>query len=397
MTHSKLCILFAFVALCIIPLLSAQPHHRRNDLNTQLNIVVIRHGDRTPIVRFPNDNVYWNCSGAPAELSQSPIQLTQGGPASTIRYAKKFVEGVLVGTCMLGQLTTKGMQQHIELGKRYGSRYGSSLKCDSIRLETTDRPRTIQSMESFMTGFLNNSPQCASSNPILSVSTVENSIHDMFTNFDACPVLSQMLKGFSKDDEWIREHEKVSDLYSHLKKVFDIPQSYNPEWYMFADIFSCRISHGVPLPPTITNDDVDRTFKMYIWEYQYANKHQKYLTLGIGSFLQRLVERMESVDPKQNNSQAGFELYSGHDTTVAPLLGTLGVGLTLDTWPEYAANLHFIISTNGTDRFVSVEYMEKPIKLNGCNSYDCTWSEFKDIVSKYTISHEDWFNQCNSI
>eukprot|EP00818_Percolomonas_sp_WS_P001491 CAMPEP_0117444870 /NCGR_PEP_ID=MMETSP0759-20121206/5484_1 /TAXON_ID=63605 /ORGANISM="Percolomonas cosmopolitus, Strain WS" /LENGTH=312 /DNA_ID=CAMNT_0005236991 /DNA_START=281 /DNA_END=1219 /DNA_ORIENTATION=- len=295
---------------------------------------------------------------------------------------------------MQGQLTETGIRQHVELGSRYGRRIGQNVDCRNIKLETTDRPRTIQSMESFMTGFLGTQSQCTSPNLILKVATQETSVGDMHANFAACPVLPEMLVKFSDDQEWKDEHAKYADVFQRVLDAFELPPTTNVELWQIADVLVCRASRGIAPPPGMTEDDVEAINTIYIWEYEYTNRHKKYLQLSIGTFLDRMLEEMDATT-RSNDTMVPFHLYSGHDTTLAPLLGTLGIELNMDTWPIYASNIHFQVLSDGNQRYIGVEYMEKPIRVKGCADVICTWDEFVQTVSPYLISFSDWQHECH--
>jgi hypothetical protein len=59
---------------------------------------------------------------------------------------------ILPGNCMLGQLTSKGRDQHFDLGKQYRKLYVDTYKLlppsinpGDIWVRSTDIPRTVQS------------------------------------------------------------------------------------------------------------------------------------------------------------------------------------------------------------------------------------------------------------
>ena len=113
--------------------------------------------------------------------------------------------------------------------------------------------------------------------------------------------------------------------------------------------------------------------------------------MGSGNLLQELNNRINNFINGQTKPALVF--YSGHDTTVGPLMGTLGV---VNGWPPYASHVeielwagkHFITSQinlrsldSDNDYFVQVKFNGQSYQLNGCSGVMCPITEFQALVA----------------
>lgn len=148
--------------LCTIGILTLNvfTSHEDNSTNSvyQLNLVQVftRHGDRTPAHIIPNINVEWKCDYPNMIYYSSSNPNIEGGI-----YSKVYIKGKqqLLGNCALGQLTEIGIQQHLELGKKFRKKYVEEMKFlsenannEELFIESTNFQRTIRSAISQMEG-----------------------------------------------------------------------------------------------------------------------------------------------------------------------------------------------------------------------------------------------------
>jgi len=91
-------------------------------------------------------------------------------------------------------------------------------------------------------------------------------------------------------------------------------------------------------------------------------------------------------------------MFSGHDTTIATILNTLGVFEY--HCPPYTSTvlfeLHKNLSTNSF--YVNMFYKNSSdamkLQLPGCN-VDCPLDEFNSILNEYSLSPAEWQHECN--
>ena len=140
--------------------------------------IVIRHGDRSPIHSLPSNRsaAAWRCvpraETEPHAFQQWPMRHNSAA-AFVVRSlgSGAVLERSLVSaaeadgeTCLPGQLTPRGVEQHLRLGHHLGTRYEPLIRrvlanaSSSARLplyaRSTDYTRTLLSAASFVSGLL---------------------------------------------------------------------------------------------------------------------------------------------------------------------------------------------------------------------------------------------------
>ena len=315
----KVTLLLLGLACCVISVY---------DANTLKKVLVItRHGDRVPLEAIPNvAPVSWFCEEA------SLIQVDENyhsGDENHSLYRMSYIvdSGKLPGNCSLGQLTSVGFQQHLELGAKLRRRYPDSLIPESFSsefafLRSSESLRCRQSAVGFTESFF---PSPSKEIPI-PLHTIDGNLDAMQVNVELCPKLGEILA----EDVWsnISLQATVADaLGPILPELTAALNSSNPfAGLLYFDTLNCMVDHNKPLPGNLS---------MHAFAILAGAMNQVGLNLfqstafGLCPFWNDLAKDLGSI------SSRTFSLYSGHDTTVGPLLSQLGV--TPSPWPPYAS------------------------------------------------------------
>lgn len=103
-------------------------------------------------------------------------------------------------------------------------------------------------------------------------------------------------------------------------------------------------SHGKPLPKGMTDDllleinkEAAKRMLALVAPGVELSHREELLKLSMGRLFDTVVQRMRQVASGQSKDK--LYCYSGHDTTVMPLLATVGQDVT--TWPPYVSNVVF--------------------------------------------------------
>ena len=96
----------------------------------------------------------------------------------------------------------------------------------------------------------------------------------------------------------------------------------------------------------------------------------------------------------EGKSAVKMYLYSGHDTTLLPLLHVLDV---FDgKWPPFAANITLELYENEKkEAFVQTLYEGEPQLVPGCSDTMCPMNEFKTAIGKFVMTEGDYQSQCS--
>ena len=343
-----------------------------------------RHGDRTPISAIHSSPAEWICHAHTALLPLATP--TPSLPQVTRMYAHLWVPGreALRGNCSAGQLTNIGQMQQLELGDALRSRYVGSLlpgqlETEALYIRASNVPRCLMSAEMLLNGLYPPSKENPSGTSVVPIYTIEKDLDPMTINEKLCPgiavnVLDVLAKNRSLAEDiavdlapYVHEYDRALNTSDPIQALVDY------------DNINCRAKHGLPLPgsPPMSND-------AYHALYLAWNKLGVALfngsAFGLGPFFQTLLDNMQAVI-SGNAPMPKFMLFSGHDTSVGPLLAALGV---FDgTWPPYASHVSLELYVNSSTKaaYVRTLYQGDVVVVPGCSDF-CSFSTFSGILSR---------------
>ncbi|KAF9111233.1 hypothetical protein BGX27_005209 [Mortierella sp. AM989] len=332
-------------------------------VNSQL---FIRHGDRTPIAVLPLDlDMTWECANtsayaftgigtdqeekAPFEhanvVAHQVVTIPPTSPFAATRMWK--------GSCIPGQLTPVGAMQHRKLGAALRQIYVDELKLlpatfdpEVLHIRSTDLWRTRQSAENLMAGLYGvQSHSLATPPPVLQIHTLPIEIDYLTMNTGACPRLPQLRLAVEKSSPILKKlREDNVDFNNELVEIL----GEEKPWSGYMDTILPRICHGMPLQcrqgqgagdkKCITPKTVERILEnvgIHSTEiYRDGQGVFDVLQLGIGPLTKDIKQNLLNA---KADGKIRLSFYSGHDTTISPLLGLFD---SLDQrWPPYASNM----------------------------------------------------------
>jgi len=347
--------------------------------------ILVRHGDRTPTAVMPSHEVEWNCT-------LNYLNSFSNDEESYVKklhrlYRKSYMPGrnQLLGNCGLGQLTDKGLQQHFKLGAQFRDLYVDQLgflpddfNASLIWIRSTDVPRTVMSAMANFYGMYPPEKRFDGGIDILDINTMDGGYEDMFPNPPICPRLQQLYDEQANYTNWIDQQQSFSNVSDVMIDVFNITAQdgvypFEPIW----DNLGARVCHNLSLP-----EGVDLEIMHSLWAataFQQKIRWTQPLESGIlgsGLLLQELYGRIMS---KINGTEPYLmRFYSGHDSTVGPLMALLGY---FDGWPPYASHVEIELwSDSSNNYFVQFKYNGKVVKISGCSSVMCEISEFQQMA-----------------
>lgn len=125
-------------------------------------------------------------------------------------------------------------------------------------------------------------------------------------------------------------------------------------------------SHGKPLPEGMTEDllmevnkEASKRMIALVAPGVELSHREELLKLSMGRMFDSVVQRMRQCADGQFKHQ--MYMYSGHDTTIMPLLATLGQDVT--TWPPYVSNVVFELWESATSDGKKQQYVK--VLVNG--------------------------------
>lgn len=337
--------------------------------------VVFRHGDRSPVSIFPKD----------------------------VNQIDSWPDG-------LGWLSSRGMNQHYRLGQWLRNRYDGFLNSSYIHTEievaSSNEDRCLMSAYSNLAGlYPPQGRQIWQSNitwqpiPVHTRPEKEDNVINMGMS---CPNYDKFYSQLLNSEE-IKEEEKMNkQFYKLVGKESGWSHENISNIWRVADTLFCEKEHGLkPNPwadkiaPSPNKDNLtvyEKLRKLDDWQFGLMYQGKQLSKLKGGPLLKEIIDNMQKT--MNHNSSVKFYMFSGHDTTVAALLSTLGLFNQLS--PPYAAMDIIELHQNSEGYYVNILYKNETDKaynltVPGCQK-DCMFTDFikltKDVIPT------DWEAEC---
>ncbi|KAJ5076752.1 lysophosphatidic acid phosphatase type 6 [Anaeramoeba ignava] len=358
--------------------------------------VITRHGDRVPIYKLPGEDVVWNCEFSEFETTSTNNSQTSQHINRVFHLSYLPNTGLLNGNCSAGQLTKLGSDQQFKLGQKFREIYVNQLNFISnnfdrnqIYVRSTDVPRTFQSAESLLLGLF--PPSTEQEAEIIPIYTIEASEEDMFSQ-SSCQRLQNLIQDIINSQEWIDHLKSVQPLWDELLQIFNSKDMNNLTFVQIENCFICRLAHNKSFPPGMTQEILDQVANESNWEWNKLSSTKEIQKLKIGRFIEDIVN---AIMAKINNQIAyKWMLYSGHDTTLAPLLQSYNV--YDNTVPDYSSYVIFELYQDDqtSTYYIKLSYNNEDLIIPGCENTYCELETFMSISTKLIPQNYD--EECNS-
>lgn len=368
---------------CAAPFSLAEDYEKPFD-NAELVLVqvITRHGDRAPQVPHAYRDVTWDCDGGHQYSFLSTNQTgIQPDRAMVVRELVSipingpFSTGFWSGSCDVGQLTPEGAAYQHTFGEELRKIYVDKLDYmpqkygDAARLyvRTSASSRTKQSATRLIAGLY--PPQYRPDDSITNLVTVPSAVEYITRNHEQCPKQAKLFHKIFQSKPFRKYMKLNKHLHRKLRTVLGKPR--NPAWpsqsfSAYVDHLLPRRCHQLPLPcashglrECLTERDVDQVLENADWEMAYlfrdAARAEKHARITIGTFLGELRSSLlrhakaalehdaargagyDNEEGRAGQKKSAFEVYVGHDDTLAALLGAfrardLGA-------PSYSSNI----------------------------------------------------------
>ncbi|XP_078664290.1 prostatic acid phosphatase-like isoform X3 [Branchiostoma floridae x Branchiostoma belcheri] len=277
--------------------------------------LVYRHGDRSPVLSFPNDN-------------NTEDTWPQG----------------------FGQLSQEGMRQHHELGMFLKDRYvkpdflNSSYSRYQIHVQSTDVDRTLMSAQADLSGLFPPAGEQVWNPDIpwqpIPVHTRPVKTDEVLRPMDVpCPKYTKLTAEFLQNDPELKRLEEENKEFLQDVRLWTGWQEEVDDLRMADltfDALLCEKAHNRPLPGWATPEVYARLQELSAFGMfsLFRGKERSRLTGGtlLGEMVKNMTQAKEGTLP---DSRLKLIMYSAHDTTLAALHSALGTVNSLQ--PPYAS------------------------------------------------------------
>ncbi|KAI8967087.1 histidine phosphatase superfamily [Mycotypha africana] len=395
------------------------------DLELKLLQVVHRHGERSPVRRRLEGIIppVWNLCAANKAMFSTIAQFDKDEIkdleavktkrlVETAETESKSSMPIQSDLCYYGQLTNLGRYRMTILGQRMREFYIDKLHFlpdlydeKAVYLRSSDYIRTQESVQQLITGGLY--PHGKRPDNVTLKLRVRDPRDDLMFPNPNCQRLRALAKEFNqKVSDMLQDRFKV--LSKRFKNYVDeVSLKSHPSANGILDTLIAAKAHGFKIPADIDDEELLRDLEdTVVKEWFYGNMvSEEVRRLSLGRLMGVIRDRMiyRATQSKEDDENLKLAVYSGHDTTVAPLLIILN-GFD-ERWPPFGSAVLFeLFKQKGTnDHFVRVRYNEKTLELPGClakgNHKDgdkslCTLEAFKNIVKNQIP--ENWEKECSN-
>lgn len=324
-------------------------------------------------------------------------------------YRKVYLsdEEGLKGNCSQGQLTVLGAEMHYMLGETFRQLYVEETpliaSVKDVYVRSTDITRTIQSAMSQMQALLKDDPSIrrllggSLDVSVLDIHVVEQS-SDYLAPSPSCASLIQSCNQALGSTEWAAAAASMQALASYLRTQWQVQEL--PEWTVINDALYSRHFHNLPMPAGVNETVREAIHNVTSWQMGFLYQDAARQRLGIGRFLNLLLQNMLPVVTSQAPPAYPFRLFSAHDTSIGMIASALGVWS--GRWPGFASHIRLELyqdtSSSSPAYFVEIAYYDQP----PCVQADpivvlMPFEQFKAAISGLLVSSLSEYTQLCSL
>ncbi|ELU12451.1 hypothetical protein CAPTEDRAFT_196462 [Capitella teleta] len=305
-------------------------------------VVFFRHGARTPLRHLVGveevhyDKNFFDGAVPHAEIPVC-VKSLDGGERPACPFQQRYQQQPFEGGMEAGKLTKLGKEQAYVLGRRLRQKYGEDMH-------------------------------------FLPAEFIPEDIYLRSTNIQRCvESLQAALAGLFGQ----KAFTKAGDTATVGR--FDMTQH--------RDHMVARKTHGLPVPQWMLDmeDDIEKSAVRHILQHVKG-------PVGILNLIQNNLTTITTEHP----SAKKLYLYSCHDTTLIPVLVSLGC--FDNKWPNYAADIVFeVYEDNEKKNWIKVVYEGKEQILSGFKSALIPKDKFMKLVKPFSLTDQDYLHKCSDL
>lgn len=269
-----------------------------------------------------------------------------------------------------------------------------------MHVQSTDVDRTLMSAQSNLAGFFPPMEKDVWNDQLnwqpIPIHTMPESQDYLLAAKKLCPVYEESLKALGKSTEFKEINEKLKPIYQYLtektgKKVNSLQSVQN--------IYNCLFIeelYNFTLPEWTKEVYPDKLKPVSGLSFAVKAYTPLLARLKSGPLLREILNHMQS--KTKNKLDENYYVYSGHDTTIANMLNTLGVfkGMGYHN-PPYVSTVMFELRKFASNDFrVQVFYKNttsdpEPLNLPGCGT-SCPLDKMFEVYK--SVLPVDWEKEC---
>ncbi|EAY19630.1 Histidine acid phosphatase family protein [Trichomonas vaginalis G3] len=301
--------------------------------------ILLRHGARTPIVKFLSldKRGVWQCDSADAYASR-----IEAAPLVHPRRIRRILDQRLAefpANCQMGDLTVEGMTEHAELGAAFNKYIVNQLKLlpdyldpTLIQARATWYERTYHSCISFLKGLY----PIQDPNEVVDITVGTKDFDVVHPTKDMCPDLADLRNRYFNSDDYKQIYNEVLPVAEPLY-TFTNTSDKSPEGLeKICDWAITYYCNEQDLTEIITDDLVAKCRKLQIAHFYKLNFFDKEkLAIGAAPIFREIFRVMDQSLNEESTTK--LNIISAHDSVIAFVLSALGIGNDFTDPPPYAS------------------------------------------------------------
>jgi len=373
-------------------------------------VVIHRHGDRSQIQRSLGPSVAESKEVEAVWVSRMPVASTLLKMAQAARVVSSSSNSDNIGNSdnmytgedaknyPYAQLTELGAQQLMLVGKSLRERYASFLEGgvhdESIMARSTNMCRTLQSLRCLLIGLTSSqdAQKALADQSVVVIKTRPKSSETLFPQASGpCDRMAERRNEIFPPTFLAENVDGYAELEERMKNLLGYTEKVN--WLTVKEILTCHLVHDIPFHRGITELDEEKISAIAGRTWGQLYRDEVLNRLAIGRFIRELLD--DIVGTALTNKK--MLIYSGHDSTLVPVLCALGA--YNDKWPPYASHLELeIVQHKRTgERFVRAVYNDHAQTILGHTSSH--WTPLDMVMArleKLALTNEEYALECSA-
>jgi len=297
-----------------------------------------------------------------------------------------------------GMLTEVGAHQLITLGKILRNNYvgtflSSPLLKTELSLRSTNYCRTKLSLRGLLVGLYDLSPGDTLEDPSdMEARPREKETLYAHSDRKPCPSLTNRRNEIFANNYIAKNFPNFIEFESRIASL--IGYSGDIDWLAAREVLICRYSHQMPMPESVTLEDIQTLDKFAGWvmKYQYDDVTLNRFAVGrlFNDILNNINLSLSGASPHK------LSVFSTHDSTIMAVLSALGINNGI--FPLYASNIiiELVKEKQSEERFVRVLYNMKEMQIPACTNSNSNSNSNNLSNSKYWCSSDSFFTLLKS-
>lgn len=293
----------------------------------------------------------------------------------------------------LGELTSEGYNEHLEIGKSLRNRYPGLLsqdyKPEEIYLRSTNFTRTIASLEAQFTG-LYDAPM---PDDMEVYETMRTDIDFLLFPQEACSRVHWLMeRDFMNSTRYFNYLSQLLPFQNAILRLTGITAFNHEPGYYLGDSFLSYEARGIPLP------EVDEELvKFAKHSYEFFNSamlfgNREAMKLTAHRLTSEIIEKTQLVI--QGDSKLKLAIYLTHDSTLSAFLKVLGF---YNGAPDFSASLLIELHEDAGQHSLRFVYQGQVKVLADCEEL-CPVADFKKLTQDRRYASEyKWLKLCLSV